>query len=129
MKRFNQPIIIIGILFFVFGFVTWLGSVLIPYLRIACQLSNFSSYLVAFSFYISYTVMAIPSAAVLRRTGYKKGMALGLLIMAIGAALFIPAALTRSYQSFLTGLFIQGTGLAILQTAWINNSFILKFFI
>jgi FHS family L-fucose permease-like MFS transporter len=117
MKRFNQPIIIIGILFFVFGFVTWLGSVLIPYLRIACQLSNFSSYLVAFSFYISYTVMAIPSAAVLRRTGYKKGMALGLLIMAIGAALFIPAALTRSYQSFLTGLFIQGTGLAILQTA------------
>lgn len=117
MKRFNQPIVIIGILFFVFGFVTWLGSVLIPYLRIACQLSNFSSYLVAFSFYISYTVMAIPSAAVLRRTGYKKGMALGLLIMAIGAALFIPAALTRSYQSFLTGLFIQGTGLAILQTA------------
>jgi MFS transporter, FHS family, L-fucose permease len=117
MKRFNQPIIIIGILFFVFGFVTWLGSVLIPYLRIACQLSNFSSYLVAFSFYISYTVMAIPSAAVLRRTGYKKGMALGLFIMAIGAALFIPAALTRSYQSFLTGLFIQGTGLAILQTA------------
>jgi MFS transporter, FHS family, L-fucose permease len=117
MKRFNQPIIIIGILFFVFGFVTWLGSVLIPYLRIACQLSNFSSYLVAFSFYISYTVMAIPSAAVLRRTGYKKGMALGLLIMAIGAALFIPAALSRSYQSFLTGLFIQGTGLAILQTA------------
>ena len=90
---------------------------LIPYLRIACQLSNFSSYLVAFSFYISYTVMAISSAAVLRRTGYKKGMALGLLIMAIGAALFIPAALTRSYQSFLTGLFIQGTGLAILQTA------------
>jgi MFS transporter, FHS family, L-fucose permease len=117
MKRFNQPIIIIGILFFVFGFVTWLGSVLIPYLRIACQLSNFSSYLVAFSFYISYTVMAIPSAAVLRRTGYKKGMALGLLIMAVGAALFIPAALSRSYQSFLTGLFVQGTGLAILQTA------------
>jgi FHS family L-fucose permease-like MFS transporter len=117
MKRFNQPIIIIGILFFVFGFVTWLGSVLIPYLRIACQLNTFSSYLVAFSFYISYTIMAVPAAAVLRRTGYKKGMALGLLIMAIGAALFIPAALARSYQSFLTGLFIQGTGLAILQTA------------
>jgi FHS family L-fucose permease-like MFS transporter len=117
MKRFNQPIVIIGILFFVFGFVTWLGSVLIPYLRIACQLSNFSSYLVVFSFYISYAVMGVPSGAVLRRTGYKKGMALGLLIMAIGAALFIPAALTRSYQSFLAGLFIQGTGLAILQTA------------
>ena len=76
MKRFNQPIIIIGILFFVFGFVTWLGSVLIPYLRIACQLNSFSSYLVAFSFYISYTIMAVPSAAVQHRTGYKKGMAL-----------------------------------------------------
>lgn len=117
MQRFNQPIIIIGVLFFVFGFVTWLGSVLIPYLRIACQLDNLSSYLVAFSFYISYTVMAVPSAVVLRWTGYKKGMALGLLIMAAGAGLFIPAAIIRSYQVFLTGLFIQGTGLAILQTA------------
>ncbi|HEX9514063.1 MAG TPA: sugar MFS transporter [Puia sp.] len=117
MKRRNQPILIIGVLFFVFGFVTWLGSVLIPYLKIACQLNNFASYLVAFSFYISYTVMAIPAAAVLRRTGYKKGMALGLLIMAAGALLFIPAASSRNYQLFLTGLFIQGTGLAILQTA------------
>jgi FHS family L-fucose permease-like MFS transporter len=117
MKRRNQPILIIGVLFFVFGFVTWLGSVLIPYLKIACQLNNLASYLVAFSFYISYTVMAIPAAAVLRRTGYKKGMALGLLIMAAGALLFIPAAGIRSYQVFLTGLFIQGTGLAILQTA------------
>jgi glucose/galactose transporter len=117
MKRLNQPLLIIGVLFFVFGVVTWLGSVLIPYLKIACQLNNFSSYLVAFSFYISYTVMAIPAASVLRRTGYKKGMALGLLIMAAGALLFIPAAGIRSYQVFLTGLFIQGTGLAILQTA------------
>lgn len=117
MKRFNQPIIIIGVLFFVFGFVTWLGSVLIPYLKIACQLNNLSSYLVAFSFYISYAVMAVPSASVLRRTGYKKGMALGLLVMAAGAILFVPAASTRSYQLFLSGLFIQGSGLAVLQTA------------
>ncbi|HXO75031.1 MAG TPA: glucose/galactose MFS transporter, partial [Puia sp.] len=105
------------VLFFVFGFVTWLGSVLIPYLHIACQLNTFSSYLVAFSFYISYAVMAVPAAAVLRRTGYKKGMALGLLIMSAGAVIFIPAALTRSYLLFLSGLFIQGTGLAVLQTA------------
>ena len=113
----NKPIFIIGTLFFVFGFVTWLGSVLIPYLRIACQLNNFASYFVAFSFYISYTVMAIPAASVLKITGYKKGMALGLLIMAIGAAIFIPAAIQRTYYIFLTGLFVQGTGLAILQTA------------
>jgi FHS family L-fucose permease-like MFS transporter len=117
MHRYSRPIIIIGVLFFVFGFVTWLGAVLIPYLRIACELNNLSSYLVTFSFYISYTVMAIPSAALLRRTGYKKGMALGLLIMALGALFFIPAAGSRSYPLFLAGLFIQGTGLAIMQTA------------
>src|ERR1700712_2528643 len=117
MKPSNKPIIIIGTLFFVFGFVTWLGSVLIPYLKIACQLNNLESYLVAFSFYISYMVMALPAARVLLWTGYKKGMSLGLLVMAAGALLFVPAALTRSYILFLSGLFVQGTGLAILQTA------------
>src|SRR5664279_3278814 len=115
--QLKRPIFIIGTLFFVFGFVTWLGSVLIPYLRIACQLNNFTSYLVAFSFYISYMVMAIPAASVLKLTGYKKGMSLGLFIMALGSSLFIPAALMRTYPIFLTGLFIQGAGLAILQTA------------
>jgi glucose/galactose transporter len=113
----TKPILIIGALFFVFGFVTWLNSVLIPYLKIACELNNFESYLVAFSFYISYLVMAIPSAWILQITGFKKGMALGLVIMAIGAVIFIPAALTRTYELFLLGLFIQGTGLAVLQTA------------
>src|SRR5882762_4404822 len=83
-SRFNNPMVIIGILFFVFGFVTWLGSVLIPYLKIACELNNFESYLVAFSFYISYFIMAVPSAWVLKRTGFKKGMGLGLTIMATG---------------------------------------------
>jgi len=117
-KKSIHPLFIIGALFFVFGFVTWLGSVLIPYLRIACQLtSSYQSYLVAFAFYISYFVMAIPSSWVLKYTGFKKGMAVGLLIMAIGSLLFIPAALTRMYSLFLVGLFVQGTGLSILQTA------------
>ena len=71
-KANNRNIIIIGLLFFVFGFVTWLGSVLIPYLRIACELSSFESYFVAFSFYISYTVMAIPSAWVLKENWFQK---------------------------------------------------------
>jgi len=115
--RSNKPIIIIGTLFFVFGFVTWLGSVLIPYLKIACQLNNLASYLVAFSFYISYMVMAIPAGSVLTITGYKKGMSLGLFIMALGALFFLPAAHAKSYSIFLTGLFVQGTGLALLQTA------------
>ena len=113
----NGPIIIIGALFFVFGFITWLNSVLIPYLKIACQLTNLEAYLVAFSFYISYLTMAIPSGKLLKFVGYKKGMAIGLMIMACGACLFIPAAITRTYLLFLLGLFIQGTGLALLQTA------------
>jgi len=112
-----NPIVIIGALFFVFGFITWLNSVLIPYLKIACELNNFESYLVAFSFYISYLVMAIPSGWILKRVGFKNGMAVGLLVIAAGALVFIPAAIMREYSLFLLGLFIQGTGLAVLQTA------------
>ncbi|CAN5335697.1 sugar MFS transporter [soil metagenome] len=113
----TRSIVIIGALFFIFGFVTWLNSVLIPYLKIACELNNFQSYFVVTAFYISYLVMALPSAWVLQKTGYKKGMSLGLLVMAVGAVIFIPAAYSRTYELFLLGLFIQGTGLALLQTA------------
>ncbi len=116
-KKGLHPLFIIGALFFVFGFVTWLSSVLIPYLQIACELNNFESYLVAFAFYISYLVMAVPSAWLLKITGFKKGMSVGLLIVAIGSLIFIPAALSRTYSVFLLGLFVQGAGLALLQTA------------
>jgi MFS transporter, FHS family, L-fucose permease len=110
-------ITIIGVLFFVFGFITWANSQLIPYLRIACELTVAQSYLVATAFFAAYFVMAIPSSMILRVTGYKKGMSLGLFVMAIGAILFVPAANSRSFPLFLTGLFIIGTGLALLQTA------------
>ncbi|HTE24260.1 sugar MFS transporter [Flavitalea sp.] len=112
-----KPLYIIGILFFIFGFITWVSSVLIPYLQIACQLNNFQAFLVAFAFYISYLFMAVPSGWLLQRVGYKKGMVIGLWVMAIGAFLFIPAAQTRMYGIFLLGLFLQGSGMAILQTA------------
>lgn len=112
-----NPIVIIGALFFIFGFVTWLNSVLIPYLKIACELNHFQSYLVAFAFYIAYFVMAPLSTKTLKIFGFKKGMSVGLLIVAIGALIFIPAAMTRTYALFLLGLFVQGSGLAILQTA------------
>jgi FHS family L-fucose permease-like MFS transporter len=112
-----SPIYIIGALFFVFGFITWLNSVLIPYLKISCQLNNLEAFFVAFAFYISYFVMALPSAWVLKKMGFKNGMAAGLVIMGIGAIIFVPAALTRMYGLFLFGLFIQGAGLAILQSA------------
>lgn len=111
------PTLILGALFFVFGFVTWLNGTLIQYLKIACELNTFQSLLVAFAFYISYFVMALPSSWLLEKTGFKKGMMLGLFVMAVGALLFIPAANTRTYELFLTGLFIIGTGLSVLQTA------------
>lgn len=117
-KQYVLSMTIIGALFFVFGFVTWVNGTLIPYLKIACELeSELQSYLVATAFFIAYTVMALPSSVVLRATGYKKGMALGLLVMAVGALVFVPAANARSYNMFLFGLFIIGTGLALLQTA------------
>ncbi|MCE7862793.1 MAG: glucose/galactose MFS transporter [Bacteroidetes bacterium CHB5] len=113
-----MSITIIGILFFIFGFVTWINGTLIPYLKIACELkTDFQSYLVATAFFIAYTVMAIPASYVLKKTGYKKGMSVGLFIMAIGAILFVPAAQARNFDMFLVGLFIIGTGLALLQTA------------
>ncbi len=111
------PTLIIGGLFFIFGFVTWLNSTLVQYLRIACELTTFQSFFVTFAFYISYFIMALPASALLRKTGFKNGMMIGLLIMAFGAMLFIPAAHTRIYGVFLSGLFIIGTGLSILQTA------------
>lgn len=111
------PIIIIGFLFFILGFITWLNGILIPYLKTACELTDYQALFVAFAFYISYTVMALPASWVLKKTGFKNGMSVGLWVMAIGALVFIPAAYTRIYSFFLLGLFILGTGMAVLQTA------------
>ena len=116
-KEIIISISIIGLLFFVFGFVTWLNAILIPYFKIACELTNFQSYLVAFAFYISYFIMSVPASYLLKKAGFKKGMMFGFWIMAIGAFIFIPAAMTRTYEVFLLGLFSIGIGLAILQTA------------
>jgi glucose/galactose transporter len=118
-----SPIVIIGILFFIFGFVTWLNGTLIPFLKISCQLDDLQALFVAFAFYIAYFVMAPPSSVVLKKVGYKNGMMLGLVIMAVGSLIFIPAALSRTFGLFLTGLFVQGTGLALLQTA--SNPYII----
>jgi FHS family L-fucose permease-like MFS transporter len=111
------PILIIGSLFFVFGFSSWINSILIPFFKIACELTNFESYLVAFAFYISYLVFSIPSSYLLKRVGFKKGMMVGFWVMALGAFIFIPAGLSRRYEIFLLGLFSIGAGTALLQTA------------
>jgi len=117
IKSHYYPLTIIGILFFVFGFLTWINGILIPYFQICLDLTNFQASLVAFATYIAYFVMALPSAYILKFTGYRRGMVLGLIIMALGTLLFVPAAYTRLYAVFLTGLFITGSGLALLQTA------------
>ncbi len=110
-------LLIVGVLFFIFGFVTWLNGVLIPFLRTACELSTTEAFFVATAFYIAYFMMAIPVSFLLRYTGFVNSMSLGLIIMMFGSLLFIPAAYSREYWMFLVALFIQGTGLTLLQTA------------
>lgn len=113
----------LGCLFFVFGLVSWVNSILVPYFKVACDLqSEVQGYLAQFAFYIAYLVMTIPASALLSRTGYKKGALIGLWILAAGAFLFVPAALTRTYTLFLLALFTMGTALAILQT--VANPFV-----
>ncbi|MDA3947541.1 MAG: sugar MFS transporter [Helicobacteraceae bacterium] len=111
------PMMIIGILFFIFGFVTWLNGSLIPFLKLICDLNDVQALFVTFAFYIAYTTMAYPMSFILTKTGYKKGMAIGLGIMAAGALLFIPAAFSANFLLFLVALFTLGSGLTILQTA------------
>lgn len=110
-------IVIIGFLFFMFGFVSWINAILIPFFKIACELDHFESYFVTFAFYISYLIFSVPSSYLLKRTGFKKGIMIGFWIIASGAFIFVPAALLRTYGIFLFGLFLIGAGLALLQTA------------
>lgn len=113
----SKYIALIGILFFVFGFTTWLNGSLIPFFKVICKLTNAEAFFVTFAFYISYTLLALPMASILARTGYRNGMAIGLGLMALGCLIFVPAALSAQYLVFLVGLFTIGAGLTILQTA------------
>lgn len=117
-ERFLLSLVMLGALFFIFGLVSWVNSILVPYFRVACELhSEVQSYLANFAFYIAYLVMTFPASILLNRVGFKRGVQYGLWILALGALLFVPAALMRSYDLFLVGLFTMGTALAILQTA------------
>ena len=122
-KQFMLSMVMLGALYFVFGLVSWVNSVLVPYFKVACELqSDFQAYLAQFAFYIAYLVMTIPASVLLNRVGYKKGALIGLWILAIGAFLFVPAANMRTYNMFLVALFTMGTALAILQT--VANPFV-----
>ncbi|MFI1772030.1 sugar MFS transporter [Thalassobellus citreus] len=111
------PILIIAGLFFIFGFVTWINGALIPFMKTISELTSAQSLLVASASYISFVVMALPASYILEKIGYRKGMSLGLFIMGLGALVFIPAAEARTYWMFLGGIFIQGAGMTLLQTA------------
>ncbi|MCI2107351.1 MAG: sugar MFS transporter [Bacteroidales bacterium] len=117
-KNYVFSLAMLGALFFVFGLVSWVNSILVPYFKIACELqSEVQGYLANFAFYIAYLVMTMPASLFLNRVGFKKGVEYGLWILAFGAFIFIPAAYIRSYNLFLIGLFTMGTALAVLQTA------------
>ena len=109
--------IIIAFMFFMFGFTSWINAILIPYFKISFELSHVQSYLVTFSFYISYFIFSVPSSFLLKKIGFKKGMMIGFWVMSCGAFLFVPAAFTLTYELFLLGLFSIGAGLALLQSA------------
>ena len=112
------PIMVIGTLFFIFGFVTWLNGPLITFVKLAFDLdTDARAFLVTTAFYLSYFFLALPSSWILERTGMKKGMALGLLVMACGAFVFGTCATARWYPGALAGLFVMGSGLSLLQCA------------
>ena len=116
-KNMIVPIVIIAGLFAIFGFVTWINGPLIPFMKTINELTDSQSYWVASASYISFVVMALPASWIITKIGYKNSLSLGLFVMALGALVFIPAASARTYWFFLTGIFIQGLGMTILQTA------------
>lgn len=117
-KSTTGPMIIIGALFFIFGFVTWLNGPLIVFAKLAFNLDTYAkAFLVTTAFYMAYFFLALPSSWILEKTGMKKGMAIGLLVMAIGTFIFGTYATQRDYTISLVGLFVIGSGLSLLQTA------------
>ena len=111
------PMAIVATLFFILGFATWLNGSLMPFLQQILQLSPFQASLIIFSFYIAVTFTAIPSAMIIRKVGYKNGMALGMATMMVAGLLFIPAAKTQVFALFLFAQLVMGAGQTLLQTA------------
>lgn len=112
------PMVICCALFFIFGFVTWANGTLIPFLKLALNLeTDLQAFFVTFASYIAYFFLALPSSWILNKIGFKNGLVLGMVVLGVGSLVFIPAADNRSFELFLTGIFIQGSAMALLQTA------------
>lgn len=112
-----RSLAIVGVLFFIIGFFTWINGPLITFVRLAFDLDEVNAFLVLMVFYLSYFFLALPAAALLKRTGMKRGLAISLFVMAVGAAMFGEFSTQRWYPGALSGLFVIGGGLALLQTA------------
>ncbi|MDR7091622.1 N-acetylglucosamine MFS transporter NagP [Cellvibrio fibrivorans] len=118
------PLAMIAGMFFIFGFVTWLNGSLMPYLEVVLALTPFQASFILFSFYIAVTVFSLPSSWIIRKVGYKNGMAIGLATMASAALIYIPAAKTHWFGMFLVGQFMMGAGQTLVQTA--VNPYVVK---
>jgi FHS family L-fucose permease-like MFS transporter len=116
-NKYLIPFILVTSLFFFWGLIINLDSILIPHLRKAFRLNTLQSSLVDSSVFIAYFIMAIPAGIIMQRLGYRAGIIIGLLFFAMGSLLFVPAANTREYAFFLGALFIIACGLAMLETA------------
>ena len=116
-KTYYISIAILAGMFFIFGFVSWVNSILIPYFRISCELTHFESYFVAFAFYIAYFVMAVPAGLFITKYGYRRGVVLGLLLYGVGSLMFVPGEYWMSFEFFLLSLFVIACGLVFLETA------------
>lgn len=116
-RSYVVPMMAMTALFFLFGAVTNFNDVLMPYLKDVCQLTDLQSSLVQSAFFGAYFLMSLPAGFVLKRLGYKNGIVMGLLIMACGALLFVPAANSRTFALFLTALGLLGAGITLLQVA------------
>lgn len=116
-RSYVVPMMAMTALFFLFGAVTNFNGVLMPFLKDICQLTDLQSSLVSVAFFAAYFLMSLPAGYVLRRLGYQRGIVLGLLVMAAGALLFVPAANAKTFGLFLTGLSLLGAGITLLQVA------------
>ncbi len=105
------------LLFFMWGFITCLNDILIPHLKNVFQLNYAQSMLIQFCFFGAYFIVSLPAGQLVKRISYKRGIVVGLIVAAVGCALFIPAASYRVYALFLGALFVLASGVTILQVA------------
>ncbi|WP_210116056.1 sugar MFS transporter [Hymenobacter wooponensis] len=116
-RSYAGPMVLMTTLFFLFGAVTNFNDVLMPYLKDVCQLTDLQSSAVQSAFFGAYFLMSLPAGRLLEKLGFKRGIVLGLLVMGLGALLFVPAANSRTFGLFLLALSLLGAGITLLQVA------------